>query len=291
MRPADRSSEELWVCHLGVVPYRDALAIQERIRARRQAGEVPDTLLLLEHPPVYTRGRRSGAQDLPFGEDFYRAKGIEVLATDRGGRLTYHGPGQLVGYPIMAIDDVHRHLRTIEHAIIAALADEGVHARSRHREGIDYTGVWVANPRGTPPLGAHPEGHTLKGAGRQAGERKIASIGVHVSRGVSTHGFAVNVEVDLEPFSWIVACGLPDVTMTSLARELAPERSTGLACVRRRVAFQFAQAHGRRQRLVSPWRLGIETANAAGLATGRAPIDQSRPAPVDRSAPLQAVPA
>ncbi len=291
MTVADRSSHELWVCHLGVVPYGEGLAIQERIRIRRQAGELPDTLLLLEHPPVYTRGRRSGAGDLPFGEDFYRAKGIDVLATDRGGRLTYHGPGQLVGYPIMAVDDVHRYLRTMEEAIIAALAEEGVHARSRRQEGIDYTGVWVATPQGTPPLGAHPEGHTLKGAGRQAGERKIASIGVHVSRGVSTHGFAVNVDLDLEPFSWIVACGLPDVAMTSLARELAPEGSTGLACVRRRVAFHFAQAHGRRQRLVSPWRLGIDTANAAGLATGRAPIDQDQPAPLDRSAPLQAVPA
>jgi lipoyl(octanoyl) transferase len=272
MTVADRSSHELWVCHLGVVPYGEGLAIQERIRTRRQAGELPDTLLLLEHPPVYTRGRRSGAEDLPFGEDFYRAKGIDVLATDRGGRLTYHGPGQLVGYPIMVIDDVHRYLRTMEEAIIAALADEGVHAHSRHQEGIDYTGVWVATPQGTR-------------------ERKIASIGVHVSRGVSTHGFAVNVDLDLEPFSWIVACGLPDVTMTSLARELAPQGSTGLACVRRRVAFQFAQAHGRRQRLVSPWRLGIDTANAAGLATGRTPIHQHQPAPLDRSAPLQTVPA
>jgi lipoyl(octanoyl) transferase len=239
---------ELWVCHLGTLPYRDAVAIQEQIRARRQAGELPDTLLALEHPPVYTRGRRSGAEDLPFGEDFYRAKGIDVVATDRGGRLTYHGPGQLIGYPIMRIDDVHRHLRAMEDAIVAALEEEGVRARSRHEEGIDYTGVWVA-------------------------ERKIASIGVHVSRGVSTHGFAVNVENDLEPFSWVTACGLPDVNMTSLARELTPERSIGLACFRRRMAFQFCEAHGRRQRLVSPRRLGIEETHDRGLAAERAPIN------------------
>jgi lipoyl(octanoyl) transferase len=263
---------ELWVCHLGVVPYLEALTIQERIRARRQAGELPDTLLLLEHPPVYTRGRRSGAEDLPFGEDFYRARGIDVLPTDRGGRLTYHGPGQLVGYPIMRIDDVHRYLRTVEDAIIAALYEEGVQARSRHQEGIDYTGVWVAAPQGT-------------------GERKIASIGVHVSRGVTTHGFAVNVENDLEPFSWVLACGLPDVVMTSLARELAPEGSTGLACVRRRVAFHFARAHGRRQRLVSPRRLGIGTTNAARRAATRAPINPSPPAPVDPPTRVEAVPA
>jgi lipoyl(octanoyl) transferase len=256
MTVADRSSQELWVCHLGTVAYAEALAAQEQIRARRQAGELPDTLLLLEHPPVYTKGRRSGAEDLPLGEDFYRAKGIDVLATDRGGRLTYHGPGQLVGYPIMGIEDVHRYLRTMEDAIIAALAGEGLEARSRHEEGIDYTGVWVA-------------------------ERKIASIGVHVSRGVSTHGFAVNVENDLEPFSWVLACGLPDVTMTSVARELPPGASTGIECMRRRMAFAFAQAHGRRQRLVSPHRLGIATTHAAGLAAERAPIKNNQPAPAE----------
>src|SRR5271155_3299441 len=186
MTVADRSSRELWVCHLGAVAYRDGLAIQEQVRARRQAGELPDTLLTLEHPPVYTRGRRSGADDLPFGEDFYRGKGIDVLDTDRGGKLTYHGPGQLVGYPIMGIEDVGRYLRAMEGAIVAALAEQGIPARSRHREGIEYTGVWVE-------------------------DRKIASIGVHVSRGVTTHGFAVNVENDLTPFEWVVACGLPGV--------------------------------------------------------------------------------
>jgi len=237
---------ELWVCHLGLVPYADALAIQGQLRDRRQAGELPDTLLLLEHPPVYTRGRRSGAEDLPFAEDFYRAKGIDVIDTDRGGRLTYHGPGQLVGYPIMGVHDVGRFLRTIEDAILAALAEVGVRARSRHDEGIDYTGVWV-------------------------GERKIASIGLHVSRGVSTHGFAVNVDNDLDPFSWVIACGLPDVAMTSLAhaREGAAECSAGeregLPCFRRRIAYHFARAHGRRQRLVTPRRLGIDTANAPSI--------------------------
>lgn len=229
--------QEIWVCHLGTVPYRDALAMQSAIRARRQAGELPDVLLLLEHPPVYTRGRRSGAQDLPFDEDFYCGKGIEVIDTDRGGRLTYHGPGQLVGYPIMAIADVGAHLRTMEGALAAALAEEGVHARSRHDEGIDYTGVWVA-------------------------DRKIASIGVHVSRGVTTHGFALNVDVDLEPFGWVLACGLPDVQMTSLARELAPGRAADMTYVRRRVAHAFCRAHDRRQRLVSARRLGLDYAGA-----------------------------
>src|SRR5271166_4294755 len=143
MTVANRSSDELWVCNLGRVSYRDGLGIQERVRARRQAGELPDTLLLLEHPPVYTRGRRSTEGELPFGEDFYRAKGIEVVATDRGGRVTYHGPGQLVGYPIMRTFDIGSHLRTMEGSIVAALAEEGIQGRSRCVEGPDYTGVWV----------------------------------------------------------------------------------------------------------------------------------------------------
>jgi lipoyl(octanoyl) transferase len=206
--------------------------MQEQLRARMQAGELPDTLMLLEHPPVYTRGRRSHAGELTLGEDFYRARGIDVVDTNRGGRVTYHGPGQLVGYPIMGVTDVIAHLRTIEQALVAALAQEGIAARSRVDEGADFTGVWV-------------------------GERKIASLGVHVSRGVSTHGFAVNVDNDLEPFSWVIACGLPDVEMTSVARELGPAHGTGVACFRKRVAYQFCQAHGRRQRLVSPARLEL----------------------------------
>jgi lipoyl(octanoyl) transferase len=261
MTSSDRASKELWVCHLGTIPYRDALIFQEQIRTRRQAGELPDTLLLLEHPPVYTRGRRAEATDLPFGEEFYRAKGIDVLATDRGGKLTFHAPGQLVGYPIVAIDDVGSYLRTMEAAIVAALSQEGVAARSRHDEGIDYTGVWVGSPASED-------------------QRKIASIGVHVARGVTTHGFAVNVHNDLEPFSWVTACGLPDVAMTSIAAEL--ERATrpqdlaaacaSLSCFRKRMAYSFCQAFSRRQRLVSPARLGIDTANPSRRAPRRAPI-------------------
>ena len=242
---------ELWVCHLGTVEYRVASALQEQVRTRRQADEIPDVLLLLEHPPVYTRGRRSQEGELPMGEDWYRAQGIDVVPSDRGGKLTYHGPGQLVGYPIMRIGDVIAYLRTMEAAIIAALDDDGVTARVR--QGL--TGVW-------------------------AEDRKIASIGVHVSRGVTTHGFAVNVENDLQPFSWVVPCGLAGVAMTSVSRERG-ER-VGLPCFRRRVANRFCAAHGRRQRLVSPWRLGIEAGPLVPLAP--APLPSSRPAPVGEPA-------
>jgi lipoyl(octanoyl) transferase len=197
---------------------------------------------LLEHPPVYTRGRRSNDDELTLGEAFYRAKGIEIVTTDRGGKVTYHGPGQLVGYPIMQVNDIAGHLRTMESAIVNALHFEGVGARSRCEEGPDYTGVWV-------------------------GERKIASIGVHVSRGVSTHGFAVNVTNDLEPFSWVIACGLPDVTMTSLARELDTSlprgRASGPSKFSATVSRCFAEAHQLHENEVSAERLGIGVAVTA----------------------------
>jgi lipoate-protein ligase B len=264
--------DEIWVCHLALVPYASGISIQETLRERRLAGEIPDTLLLLEHPPTYTRGRRSGAQDLPLPESFYRAKGIELHATDRGGRLTYHGPGQLVGYPIVAVDDVVRHVRTIEDAIVAALAQVGIDAHGRAHDGPDYTGVWVGGgARRTARSEGSPHSALAGGGARDERERKIASIGVHVSRGVATHGFAVNVHNDLAPFSWVLACGLPDVQMTSLAAESAGACES-LGCFRKRVAYAFCQAHGRRQRLVSPHRLGIDTANAAPRAQ-RAPIN------------------
>lgn len=213
---------ELWVCHLGMVDYREALVLQERLRAARQEDELPDVLLTLEHPPVYTRGRRSG----PMGD----VHGIDVVESDRGGLVTYHGPGQLVGYPIVRVGDVVAYVRTLENALVRALLEEGVvDARSRPREGHRYTGVWVE-------------------------DRKIASIGVHVSRGVGTHGFAVNVENDLEPFSWIVPCGLDGVQMTSLLRETGRTPSV-MKCFRRRVAYEVARGLGRRQRLVSLARL------------------------------------
>ena len=219
-----RGAGEMWAAHLGVVPYGEGVALQERLRARRQRGELPDTLLLLEHPPVYTRGRRTGPADLPMGEQWYLGQGIEVVDSDRGGRVTYHGPGQLVGYPIVALRDVVEYVRSVERAIISALGDEGIEACVR--EGL--TGVWVA-------------------------DRKIASIGVHVSRGVTTHGFAVNVDNDLQPFNWVVPCGIEGVRMTSVLRETG--RPAGLPCFRRRMAWRLAEALGRRQRLVSLRRL------------------------------------
>jgi lipoate-protein ligase B len=215
---------ELWVANLGRMEYADAFALQDELRAARQAGDIPDALLLLEHPPVYTKGRRTERADLPMGDDWYRAQGIDVAETNRGGRVTYHGPGQLVGYPIMHITDVIDFVRTMERGVITALADEGIDACVR--DGL--TGVWV-------------------------GERKIGSIGVHVSRGVTMHGFAVNVDNDLQPFEWIVPCGIDGVRMTSVYVET--KRTGEMRCFRKRVAYRFADAFGLRQRIVSLDRL------------------------------------
>jgi lipoyl(octanoyl) transferase len=228
---------DLLVCHLGRVGYRDALELQAGLRARVQAGELGDVLLLLEHPPVYTLGRRSEPGDLPMGESWYLSQGIDVVRTDRGGKLTYHGPGQLVGYPIVHVERIPDHIAAMEGAIVDALEQEGLPgARGRDHEGAEWTGVWIE-------------------------DRKIASIGVHVSRGVSMHGFAVNVDNDLQPFGWVVACGLPTTQMTSVCKELG--RGGRLPCLRKRVAYAFAQRLGKRQRLVTPARLGLQRAVAS----------------------------
>jgi lipoyl(octanoyl) transferase len=228
---------DLWTVNLGVVEYREAWALQERVRAARQADAIPDTLLLLEHPPVYTRGRRSQPGELALGEAWYREQGIDIVDVDRGGLLTYHGPGQLVGYPIMRVADLMGYVQAMERAIVAALADEGLEdARAGSDDGREYIGVW-------------------------SGQRKVASIGVHRAHEVTTHGFAVNVDNDLRPFGWVVACGLPDVEMTSIARELG-SNGAHMPCFEKRMAYRFAQAFGRRQRLVSRTRLEAAIAAA-----------------------------
>ncbi len=221
--------DDLHVVSLGLVEYREALALQHRVAAARASDEIPDTLLLLEHPLCYTRGRRTPPGELTLPEEWYRARGIDIVDVDRGGKVTHHAPGQLVGYPIMRVDSARDHVARMERALVAALAEEGVDARGRSAEGPALTGVWV-------------------------GDRKIASIGVHVSRGITTHGFAVNVDNDLGPWGWIVPCGLPDVQTTSLAAETG-RAGPLLPCLRKRVAYRFAQECGLRQRIVSRDRM------------------------------------
>ena len=217
----------MWVCEVGEIDYRSALALQERARDARQQELIPDTLLLLEHnPAVYTRGRRSAPGELTMGAAWYAERGIEIIDTNRGGKVTYHGPGQLVGYPIVRVDDVVAYVRLLEQVLVSALSDIRVDARARADEGPDYTGVWIEN-------------------------RKIASIGVHVARGVTTHGFAVNVEARaLEPFSWVVACGLPEVQMTAIESERG-DTQVAPASFGERVAGALAHALGHQSRPVA----------------------------------------
>ena len=183
---------ELVQVHAGLVPYDEAWAEQRRLHAARVAGEAPDTVLLLEHPPVYTAGKRTAAEERP-------TDGTPVIDVDRGGKITWHGPGQLVGYPIVRLPDpvdVVAHVRRVEEALILACADLGVEAT--RVEG--RSGVWVLGTGGGP-------------------DRKIAAIGIRVSAGVTMHGFALNCDCDLSWFDRIVPCGLTDATVTSLSRE------------------------------------------------------------------------
>ena len=179
---------------LGRMPYLEAWELQRSLAAAVAQGEIPDTVVLLEHPPVVTLGRRADESELHIPE----GAEVEVVETDRGGKSTYHGPGQLVCYPIFDLtrhgEDVKRYCRDLEEALIRTIGAVGVEAT--RIEGL--TGIWLERP-----------------------PRKIASIGVHISKWVTTHGYALNVDLDPAPFTeWITACGLEDTAFTTLAREL-----------------------------------------------------------------------
>jgi lipoyl(octanoyl) transferase len=186
---------QLIVRRLGRVPYARGLEIQERLVAERQAGRVPDQLLLLEHDPVFTLGRNARRENVLVPGELLRERGFQVFESGRGGDVTYHGPGQLVGYPILDLapdrQDVHRYVRDLEQVMIQACADYGIEAG--RVSGL--TGAWV-------------------------GREKIGAIGVRISRWVTSHGFALNVTTDLSPFDLIVPCGIRGRGVTSLERLL-----------------------------------------------------------------------
>jgi lipoyl(octanoyl) transferase len=188
------SSRPVHWSFLDRVPYTEAVELQHSLRESVKRGG-PDHLLLLEHPHVYTLGRNASEEDILMPPEWLRAKGIEISECDRGGQVTYHGPGQLVGYPIVNLSpdrrDVRRYVRDVQEVLIRTLAEYGI--RAEPRDGQAFVGVWV-------------------------GEEKIASIGVHLSRWVTTHGFALNVSTDLSYFAGIIPCGLHAVRMTSIER-------------------------------------------------------------------------
>ena len=198
----------------GLVPYAEAWELQRDLARLRKVDEIPDTLVLVEHPPVYTVGRAArDASNLGAGEEYLRALGAQVFWSDRGGDATFHGPGQIVGYPILRLKDrdTHGYLRRLEEVLIRVLEDYGL-------EGWhppEYTGVWV-------------------------GERKIAAIGVKFSTGwITSHGFALNVKTDLSWFDRITPCGIREYGVTSLERELG--REVPMVDVERKIVERFGE--------------------------------------------------
>ncbi len=220
-------SVELAVIGLDRMSYGTALRLQRHLAGKRIAGEIDkDLLILVEHPPVVTLGRTFQAQNLPTPRHVLEARGVELFDIERGGDVTFHGPGQLVGYPIFDLKehrkDLHWFLRQIEGSLIHALAGLGI--EGQRKEG--YTGVWID-------------------------DRKIASIGIHVKQWVSWHGFALNVTTDLDYFDLIVPCGITDVVMTSVHRELAERSPRDLwSSTLNLVVMGFAQVFGMQPQMV-----------------------------------------
>jgi len=188
----------LTYCDLGFIDYKEAWDLQNEIHSKRVAGEIEDILFLLEHPNTYTLGKTAHRENLISSEEFLRQNQISVYDIDRGGDITYHGPGQIVGYPIIDLNnwhnDTHKYLRALEEVIIKTCKDYNLICERNPK----YTGVWI-------------------------GERKIAAIGIKVSRWVTMHGFAFNVNTNLNLFNGIIPCGIEDKTVTSLSKELGKE--------------------------------------------------------------------
>lgn len=219
-------NDTLAVIGLGRMPYGEALTLQRSLAHRKVAGELPqDVLLLVEHPPVVTLGRGFKAEHLSTPREFLKARHVEIFEAERGGDVTFHGPGQLVGYPIVNLanhkQDLHWFLRQIEAALIAVVEDFGI--PGGRREGL--TGVWTSG-------------------------RKIASIGIHVKQWVTWHGFALNVMTDLSYFDLIVPCGIPDVVMTSLQKELGERTPRDLwSRAIDQTVLAFGETFGRRPQM------------------------------------------
>jgi lipoyl(octanoyl) transferase len=235
------SQKTCWVADLGLLPYRTSLELQQRLAAARKAGTVPDLLLLCEHPHVITQGRNGRREHLLGSEHLLEQRGIEFFETRRGGDITYHGPGQLVGYPIFDLSGLRRDLvwyvRQLERAMIEASTELGIEPSRLVPNWEGKTGVWVTHSRGAEP----PE--------------KLAAIGVHVSRWVTSHGLAYNVSTDLRYFDLIVPCGIAGCRATSLERVLG--RAVDFGQARRSIA----------ERLGRVFDLSLEEISAASLTT------------------------
>lgn len=211
----------VWLVNLGTVPYADALALQHRIVAARKRGALHDTLLLLEHPPVFTLGRNANAANILAAPEFLKQLDITVFRVERGGDVTYHGPGQLVGYPILDLHnfrlDVGWFVRSLEELLVRALDD--FHIRGKRIDKL--VGVWLDTP---------------------TGEAKIVQIGARIEQWITYHGFALNVAPNLAHFDLIVPCGISDKQVTAMARVLG--QAMDPRAVRERVAARFGEVFG-----------------------------------------------
>ena len=252
------------VANLGLVEYGAARALERRLVAARKAGAVPDVLLLCEHPHVITQGRAGRAQNLLASERVLAQMGVRFFDTDRGGDITYHGPGQLVTYPIINLGEIRRdvgwYVRQLEEAMIRASADFGVSAT----RVACMTGAWAA-----PPSAAGEETST-------AALEKIGAIGVHISRWVTSHGLAYNVATDLRYFDLIVPCGLSGRRATSLEKLL--DRGVSVADVAPRVAHHLCELLG----------LGVQDSSIAEIEEKLAEFESRSEAPSETRAPVLA---
>jgi lipoyl(octanoyl) transferase len=218
-----RACKICWVVDLGLVPYLPACDWQRRLVQARKAGAIPDVLLLCEHPHVITLGRNGQRENLRVSDRLLAQQNVEFHPTDRGGDITYHGPGQIVGYPILDLSDYRRDVRwyveQLEEVMIRAAADFGIQAK----RDPEHRGVWVSAP---------------------TGDEKLAALGVHLSRWITSHGFAFNVSTDLRYFDWIVPCGIEGSRATSLEKLLG--RAVGDEEVKPRLVAHFAEVFGSR---------------------------------------------
>lgn len=229
-RAMEKSSEQsLWVINAGILGYEDAWYLQNGLKKARLKERIGDTLILVQHPPTITLGRRGKEDNILVERDVLKREGIELFVTDRGGDITFHGPGQLVGYPIISLKEqrlsVGHYMRRLEDVIMRTLKDVGIIAKK-----LPHTiGVWV-------------------------GEKKVASLGIRVSRGVTSHGFALNINNDLRPFHFINPCGMQGLQVTSL-REILGE-DVNCAYIENILVTQFSQVFqigiGERINLCSP---------------------------------------
>lgn len=220
---------QLWLVNLDTIPYSDALALQHRIVEARKRGALNDTLLLLEHPPVFTLGRNATEKNILAAPEFLRQQGIQVFRVERGGDVTYHGPGQLVGYPILDLHnfrlDVGWFVRSLEEMLIRVVRDFGIEGKRIDK----LVGAWLDTPNGTA---------------------KIAQIGARIEQWITYHGFALNVDPNMAHFDFIVPCGISDKAVTSMRRVL--NRPIEMRTVRERVAAHFGEVFGAEMVELSP---------------------------------------